>query len=361
MKKLVIIAMAAFAMTACQENKNSYLISGTFDAAGESDSVSLQLIEGRKFVDLQKVPVIGGKFQIKGTADSVQVAALSVGDATCQFFLEPGDIKVNLRQGQMSFALGTPNNNAYEAYMSDMNALEDEYAEIARNAQDPNLTAAQRDEIKSQLTGFEAKYYQAVKNSISDNLGNNFGLYNLCNNYYYYTPEELAPILESYIASFPTNKRLQLIKEHNDLVLETSTGKQYKDFEMADINGDMHKISEYVAINKVTLIDFWASWCGPCRAEMPTVKAAYEAYKSKGFGIVGISLDSNKKAWTASIDNMGLEWPQLSDLKGWHSAAAKLYGVNSIPATILVAQDGTILARNIRGEEIQAKLAELLD
>ena len=361
MKKLAFIAMAAFAMTACQNKENSYTISGTFDAASENDSVSLQLVEGRKFIDLQKVPVIGGKFQIKGIADSVQVAALTVGDASCQFFLEPGDIKVNLRQGQMSFALGTPNNNAYESYMSDMKALEDEYAEIARNAQDPNLTDAQRNEVKVQLVGFEAKYYQAVKNSISDNVGNDFGLYNLCNSYYYYTPEELAPVLEGYIAAFPTNKRLQLIKEHNDLVLETSVGKQYKDFEMADVNGDMHKISEYVAANKVTLIDFWASWCGPCRAEMPSVKAAYEAYKSKGFGIVGISLDSNKKAWTASIENLGLEWTQLSDLKGWHSSAAKLYGVNSIPATILVAQDGTILARNIRGEEIQAKLAELLN
>ena len=355
-----MMAMAALTMVACQ-NKNAYTISGTFENAGEGDSVSLQLVEGRKLVDLQKVPVVNGKFEFKGVADSVQIAAVTMGDAFCQFFLEPGQIKVDLKLGQMSYALGTPNNNAYESFMSDMKALEEEYAEIARNAQNPDLTEAQLAEVKAQMSSFEEKYYQAIKNSIADNVGNDFGLYNLTNSYYYYAPEELAPVLEGYIAAFPNNARLQQLKKHNDLSLETSVGKQFKDFEMADVDGNMHKISEYVSANKVTLIDFWASWCGPCRAEMPAVKAAYEAYKGKGFGIVGVSLDNNKDAWTASIKNLGMEWAQISDLKGWNCEGAKLYGVNSIPATVLVAQDGTILARNLRGEAIQEKLAELLN
>ena len=359
MKRFGFMAMAALMMVACQ-NENAYTISGTVAAAGEGDSVSLQLVEGRRLVDIQKVPVVNGKFEFKGVADSVQVAAISAGEAMCQFFLEPGEIKVNLVPGEMVFALGTPNNNAYESYMNDMNALEEEDAEIARSAQNPELSEAQRDEIKAQLAGFEEKYYQAVKNSIADNVGNDFGLYNLCNSYYYYTPEELAPVLEGYIAAFPTNARLLQIKKHNDIALETAVGKQFKDFEMADVDGNMHKLSEYVAANKVTLVDFWASWCGPCRAEMPAVKAAYEEYKAKGFGIVGISLDNNKEAWTAAIKNLGANWAHLSDLKGWHCEGAKLYGVNSIPATVLVAQDGTILARNVRGEAIKEKLAEIL-
>ena len=360
MKKLAFMAMAALSMAACK-NPNAYLINGTMAAAGEGDSVSLQLVEGRRLVDIQKVPVVNGKFQFEGVADSVQVAAITMGDIFCQFFLEPGEIKVDMKLGQANYALGTPNNNAYEAYMSDMAALEEEYAEIAQSAQNPELTDAQREEIKSQLVDFEAKYYQAVKNSVVENVGNDFGLYNLSNSYYYFTPEELAPVLEGYIAAFPTNVRLQRIKANNDITLETSVGKQFKDFEMADVDGNMHKISEYVAANKVTLIDFWASWCGPCRAEMPAVKAAYEAYNKKGFGIVGVSLDNNKAAWTAAIKNLGADWAHLSDLQGWNCAGAKLYGVNSIPATVLVAQDGTILARNIRGEEIQEKLAELLN
>ncbi len=351
--------MAALMMVACQ-NKNAYTISGTFSAADEGDSVSLQLVEGRKLVDLQKVPVVNGKFEFKGIADSVQIAAITMGDAFCQFFLEPGEIKVGLEPGQMAFALGTPNNNAYESFMSDMKALEDEYAEIARSAQNSELTDAQREEIKTQLSGFEEKFYQAIKNSVTDNVGNDFGLHNLCSYYNMYAPEELASVLDAYMVAFPTNARLQQIKKRNDLTLETSVGRPFKDFEMADTEGGMHKLSEYIAANKVTLVDFWASWCGPCRQEMPAVKAAYEAYKDKGFGIVGVSLDNNKEAWLAAVKNLGLEWVHLSDLQGWNCAGAKLYGVNSIPATVLIAQDGTIIARNLRGEAIQERLAELL-
>lgn len=360
MKKFGLVAMAALMMVACQNNKNAYSISGTYDAATEGDSVSLQLMEGRKLVALQKVPVVNGKFEFKGVADSVQVAAVSIGDAFCQLFLEPGQIQVDLKANQMVFALGTPNNNAYEAYMSDMKALEDEYAEIAKSAQNPDLSEAEKANIKKQMGEFEEKYYQAVKNSIAENVGNDFGLYNLCNSYYYYNPEELAPVLEGYLAAFPTNTRLQRIKANNDLSLETAVGKQFKDFEMADVDGNMHKLSEYIATNEVTLVDFWASWCGPCRQEMPAVKAAYEAYKGKGFGIIGVSLDNNKEAWVKAIADLGIEWPQISDLQGWNCVGAKLYGVNSIPATVLVAKDGTILAKNLRGDAIQEKLAEIL-
>ena len=359
MKKIAFMAMAALAMVACQ-NKNAYTISGTFETANEGDSVSLHLVQGRKLVDLQKVPVVDGKFEFKGVADSVQVAAVTMDNAYCQFFLEAGQIKINLIPGQMAYALGTPNNNAYESFSSDLKALEDEYDAIVRSAQDPALTDDQRAEVKAQLAGFEAKYYQAIKNSIADNAGTFFGLQNLCDYYSMYTPEELAVVLEDYIAAFPTNARLKGLKRINDVTLETSVGKQFKDFEMADVEGNMHKLSEYVSANKVTLVDFWASWCGPCRAEMPTVKAAYEEYKDKGFGIVGVSLDNNKDAWTAAINDLGMDWAHLSDLKGWSCAGAKMYGVNSIPATVLVAQDGTILARDIRGKAIQEKLTELL-
>ena len=127
MRKFGMMVMLALMMMACQD-RNAYTISGTYEAAGEGDSVSLQLVEGRKLVDLQKVPVVDGKFEFNGVADSVQMAAVTLGDAFCQLFLEPGQIKVDLKVGEMSFALGTPNNNAYESFMSDMKALDDEYA-----------------------------------------------------------------------------------------------------------------------------------------------------------------------------------------------------------------------------------------
>ena len=359
MKKFGLLAMAALAMVACQ-NKNAYTISGTYDAAAEGDSVSLQLVEGRKMIDLQKVAIVGGKFEFKGIADSVQVAALTIGDAFCQLFLEPGAIKVDMKADQMVYAIGTPNNNAFEAYSNDMKALQEEYAAIAQSARNADLSEAELAEIRKQMGEFEEKYYEALKNSVIDNVGTDFGLYNLNNSYYYFTPEELAPVLEGYLAAFPTNVRLQRMKANNDLSLEIAVGKQFKDFEMADVEGNMHKISEYVAANEVTLIDFWASWCGPCRQEMPEVKKIYEQYKDKGFDIGGVSLDNNKKAWTGAIKKMELPWHHISDLKGWDCEGAAIYGINSIPATILFGPDGKVVASGLRAHQLAEKLAEVI-
>ena len=108
------------------------------------------------------------------------------------------------------------------------------------------------------------------------------------------------------------------------------------------------------------MVDFWASWCGPCRREMPNLVEAYAQYKGKNFEIVGVSLDQDAAAWKESIKKLNMTWPQMSDLQGWNNAGAKLYGVNSIPATVLVDQEGTIVARNLRGDAIKSKLNELL-
>lgn len=108
------------------------------------------------------------------------------------------------------------------------------------------------------------------------------------------------------------------------------------------------------------MIDFWASWCGPCRAEMPNVIKAYNEYKDKGFGVVGISLDNDAAAWKSAIKSLGIPWAQMSDLKGWQSAGAALYNVRAIPATVLIDQSGKIIAKDLRGDDLEAKLKELL-
>ena len=111
---------------------------------------------------------------------------------------------------------------------------------------------------------------------------------------------------------------------------------------------------------KVVLIDFWASWCGPCRKEMPNVKRAYEKYKSKGFEILGVSLDKDRSAWLEAISKEGMTWPQVSDLKFWQSEACQIYAVQSIPYTVLVDKEGKIIATDLRGAELDKKLAEVL-
>jgi len=112
---------------------------------------------------------------------------------------------------------------------------------------------------------------------------------------------------------------------------------------------------------KVVLIDFWASWCGPCRRENPAVKAIYEKYKDKGFEIYGVSLDNNLEQWKAAIAKDGLTWKHVSELKGWSSTPGKIYGVRSVPSTFLIDRDGRIVKSNFRSHELEGLLKELLD
>ena len=135
------------------------------------------------------------------------------------------------------------------------------------------------------------------------------------------------------------------------------TGGEAPDFTMNTPDGVPMKLSDHRG--KVLLVDFWASWCGPCRRENPNVVAAYKKYHDKGFDVLGVSLDKDKERWVQAIEKDGLLWHHVSDLKSWQNEAAKLYGVSSIPATVLLDAEGRIIARNLRGPQLEAKLMEI--
>jgi peroxiredoxin len=166
-------------------------------------------------------------------------------------------------------------------------------------------------------------------------------------------------LCDRFITEFPKSIEAKELK--TQLPKGASTvGEPVPELSLMDASGKIIALSSLRG--KVVLIDFWASWCGPCRGENPNVVAAYNQFKDKGFTVYSVSLDNNKDQWQAAIAKDGLVWPNhVSDLKGWQSDAAKLYGVKGIPATFLINQEGVLIGTNLRGEDLKAKLAELLN
>lgn len=160
-------------------------------------------------------------------------------------------------------------------------------------------------------------------------------------------------------ASWYGAAELEPIRKMKEGMALRVSGTKYTDLTMNGLDGKQHSLSEWCAKGNYVLVDFWASWCGPCMKEMPNVVTAYNRYHSKGFDVVGISFDNKKESWAAAVKNLNLPWHQISDLKGWECAASPVYGIISIPSNILVGPDGTIVASDLREEKLLNKLEEI--
>jgi peroxiredoxin len=311
-----------------------------------------------------------GQFVFTGTAKVPEFCNLGAApngtrEFYCGFFLQNGKLNLIGRKAQLTdaqvFITGSPAEDDYKEFLEgkrkidSVNNLLQQYYGYARAKKDQHLVDSlipllytqydgQRQWVKNFARVYPASYVSpfVVYTSLANDPG----------------PGELDSLYKGFTAEIQGSFFGRMLKKAMDLANKTAIGSPAPDFTLADTHDKPVALASFKG--KYTLVDFWASWCGPCRAENPNVVKAYRKYHPKGFAILGVSLDQQKSNWEKAIKKDKLAWTQVSDLKGWESSAAALYGVTAIPMNFLLDKEGKIVGKGLRGKALEDKLAEAM-
>ena len=258
---------------------------------------------------------------------------------------------------------GSATHDEYESVNGEIKRITDEYMELYRQSRE---AAAANDTAKAEeLMAKVNEMYESTSTLQEDFVKNNpasyVSPYFLSRIQHGKDVEELDAMVSALDPKLGSLETIVSLKERIAKLKTVAVGQIAPDFTQNDADGNPIKFSDIYSQNELTLIDFWAAWCGPCRGENPNVVAVFNDYKDKGFTVFGVSLDREKEAWLKAIEDDKLTWAHVSDLSYWQNAAAQLYAVNSIPHSLLVDKTGKIVAKDKRGEELRKTVAEILD
>jgi peroxiredoxin len=371
MKKVTYLIIVAAVMATCTSapEKPHFNITGKITGAPDSSTFILQKRVPGKYVKLDSAMVLKGEFKIKGGAvDYPEKVTMIVKGKRggFEFFLENHDITItgNIDSLDNVRITGSATQDENKTYIESLapfdqkdKALNDEY-KAARTAGDKTKMA----EIEKRAETIYNERNSFIKEYVKSHPAS-FIVPSLIQGLSY---EMDAPEIDMMVNALDTNvakvNTIVDLKKRIAVMKSVAVGQKAPDFTLNDVNDKPVALSSKIGKSKLLLIDFWASWCGPCRAENPNVVKVWKEFNKKGFDVFSVSLDrpGQKDNWLKGIKDDQLTWTHVSDLKYWDCEAAKLYAVNSIPANFLLDETGTIIARNLRGEDLGAKVKELL-
>jgi thiol-disulfide isomerase/thioredoxin len=362
MKNLIYLFLSVILISSCSKKaENEYLIKGKISGKVPA-KVYLQQYEDGEMLNIDSANYTNGTFELKGTISSPDYYYIQVGNEKDKIglFVENSEITVTAHIDSLKNAVISGSNiqNIYDEYKEaksgftkQLNALYAEYKNAQTDAEKADIER-RYDSIDNQQNEFVKQYVMSHGNSVITPFIINRELL------YYIDLPELEKLTSSISPELKDNKYTQKLYDRISLLRSLQPGNLAPEFAQNDTVGNLVKLSDFRG--RYVLIDFWASWCVPCRKANPTVVEMYKKYSTKGFTVLGVSLDNNKQRWLQAIKADGLLWTQVSSLESWKNPVAKLYGVNSIPHAVLIDPDGKIVKSGIHADELDGILQELL-
>ena len=358
MRKLLLSIVAASLTLAACNAQSGYKVTGTVEGMPDGKAI-IATVNGSSLDTLAKADVKNGSFEFTGNVSEPTGAYIMVigQRGAIPFMLENANITVNAGQAGLTVN-GSEGQKIYDQFMAINTTTQQEAMKLQQEYQAANGDQAKMQAVQEAyaklMTDAQAKETELIKAN-PDSYVSTFVIVSGMGQMEYEQLKERYNLLGEKAKASAQGKAIaaQIAKLES-----TAIGQIAPNFTITTPEGE--SISLYDIKGKVKLIDFWASWCGPCRGENPHVVEIYKEYHPKGLEIFGVSLDNNKEAWVKAIADDGLVWKHGSDLKGWQSAPAQLYSVSGIPHTVLLDENNKIIAKNLRGDELKQKIAELL-
>jgi peroxiredoxin len=371
MKKVAFIIASALAIVSCNNLKdNEFVISGTANGIENGKKVFVEIQTETGSLAKDTAIVTDGKFELRGITETVDLAFVRFDseEINLPVIIEEGKITLNIVKDSLhkSTLGGTPNNEKFQKFNTESRLISEkvvkfekdngpvmQQAQMAQDTATVNRLMKEYQKFQNEMNEYSKKFIKENSDAyLSVLLLENFLMRQ------YLTADEVKTYFEGLDKSLHKTKSGKKIKTTLDAMTAIVVGKPAPNFSAPSPEGKTISLKE--SLGKVTIIDFWASWCGPCRVENPNVVALYNEFNPKGLNIIGVSLDKDATKWKDAIAKDGLIWPHVSNLKFWDEPIAKQYNVQSIPATFILDAKGNIVAKDLRGDALRTKVKELL-